>query len=236
MNTYAYSASVPAAQARADARAGFIRRTYLHLAGAVGLFVLIEMLLLRSALPDYMFSFLQASRYGWLMFLGAFILAGWMARSLAASGASAAAQYAGLGLYVFAEAVIFVPLLYIAAFYSSPDVLPNAAVVTALLFAGLTAVAFTTRKDFSFLRGILTIGGFVALGAIVGGAIFGFTLGLFFSVAMVGLAAAAILYDTSKVLLHYPTDRHVAASLELFASVALMFWYVLQIMMRLSRR
>lgn len=236
MNTYAYSESLPAAQAHADARAAFIRRTYLHLAGAVGLFVLLEMLLLGSALPKYMLGFIGDNPYGWLLFLGAFILAGWLARSLAASGASASAQYAGLGLYVVAEAVIFIPLLYIAAFHSSPDILPNAAIITGLLFAGLTAVAFTTRKDFSFLRGILTIGGFVALGAIVGAVIFGLTLGLFFSVAMVALAAAAILYDTSKILLHYPTDRHVAASLELFASVALLFWYVLRIMMSMSRR
>jgi len=236
MDSHMFTAGLPAAQAQADTRAAFIRRTYLHLAGAVGTFVIIEMLLLRTALPELMLRFIQGSGYGWLMILGAFILAGWMARSLAASAASVQMQYLGLGLYVFAEAVIFVPILYLAAFYSSPEVLPNAALLTALLFAGLTAVAFTTRTDFSFLRGILTIGGFVGLGAIVGGVIFGFGLGLLFSVFMVGLASAAILYDTSKILHHYSPDQHVAASLALFASVALLFWYVLRIMMRLSRR
>ena len=65
--------------------------------------------------------------------------------------------------------------------------------------------------------------------AIAGGAIFGFNLGTWFSVGMVGLAGAAILYDTSNVLHHYPEDRYVAAALELFASMALMFWYVLQL-------
>lgn len=236
MNSQTFTVGLPVAQAGADARAAFIRRTYLHLAGAVGAFVIIEMLLLRSALPQLMLGFIQGNAYGWLMILGAFIITGWMARGLAASTASVQVQYVGLGLYVFVEAVIFVPLLYLAAFYSSPDVLPNAALLTGLLFAGLTAVAFTTRTDFSFLQGILTIGGLVALGAIVGGVIFGFGLGLFFSLVMVGLAGAAILYDTSKVLHHYSTDQHVAASLELFASVALMFWYVLQILMRFSRR
>lgn len=236
MDSHTLTTSVPVAQADAEARAMFIRRTYLHLAGAIGAFVIVEMLLLRSALPGLMLGFIQGNSYGWLMILGAFILTGWMARGLAASAASAQVQYFGLGLYVFAEAVIFVPLLYLAAFCSSPEVLPNAAIVTILLFAGLTAVAFITRTDFSFLRGILTIGGFVALGAIVGGVVFGFGLGLLFSVVMVGLAGAAILYDTSKILRDYPLDRHVAASLELFASVALTFWYVLRIMMRLSRR
>ena len=47
-------------------------------------------------------------------------------------------------------------------------------------------------------------------------------------------AGAAILYDTSKIINHYSTDLYVAASLDLFASVALMFWYVLRIFMRLS--
>lgn len=227
---------LPVAQAEAETRAAFIRRTYLHLAGAVGAFVIVEMLLLRSALPRLMLGFIQQNHYGWLMILGAFILAGWLARSLAASAASLQIQYLGLGLYVVAEAVIFVPILYLAAFYSSPDVLPNAAILTGLLFAGLTIIAFTTRTDFSFLGGILTLGGLIALGAIVGGVIFGFGLGLLFSIVMVGLAGASILYDTSKIIHHYPPDRHVAAALELFASVALMFWYVLQILMRFSRR
>jgi len=236
MNPDVFSPGYPAAQAAASARAAFIRRTYLHLAGAVGVFVIVEMLLLRSGLPRLMLGFIQGNPYGWLMILGAFILTGWLARGLAASAASVSLQYAGLGLYVVAEAVIFVPILYLAVFYSSPDVLPNAALLTGLLFAGLTAVAFTTRTDFSFLGGILTIGGLLALGAIVGGVVFGFGLGLLFSVVMVGLAGAAILYDTSKIIHQYGTDQHVAASLALFASIALLFWYVLSILMRLSRR
>ncbi|MGC4064189.1 MAG: Bax inhibitor-1 family protein [Polyangiaceae bacterium] len=60
---------------------------------------------------------------------------------------------------------------------------------------------------------------------------FGFQLGTFFSVLMVGFAGAAILYDTSAVMRDYPTDRYVGAALQLFASVALMFWYVLRIFM-----
>ena len=51
---------------------------------------------------------------------------------------------------------------------------------------------------------------------------------------MVALAGASILYDTSNVLHHYPEDRYVGAALQLFASVAMMLWYVLRIF--LSRR
>ncbi len=88
-----------------------------------------------------------------------------------------------------------------------------------------------TRKDFSFLRGVLMWGGVVAMLAIVGGILFGFELGTWFSVAMIGFAGAAILYDTSNVLHHFPEDRYVGAALQLFASVALMFWYVLRLFM-----
>ena len=92
----------------------------------------------------------------------------------------------------------------------------------------------TTRKDFSFLGSMLRWGFVIALVLIVGGVLFGFQLGTFFSVAMIGLAGGAILYDTSNVLHHFPEDQYVGASLQLFASVALMFWYVLQLVM--SRR
>ena len=144
-------------------------------------------------------------------------------------------QYAGLALYVIAEAVIFVPLLYIAANFSSGDVIPKAGIVTLGLFLGITSVVFLTRKDFSFLGPILAIGGFIALGFIFSGIVFGFGLGSIFSFVMVAFAGAAILYNTSNILHQYRTDQHVAASLTLFASVALLFWYILQIFMGGSR-
>ena len=96
-------------------------------------------------------------------------------------------------------------------------------------FPVVTAIAVLTRKDFSFLGGLLRWGFIVAIVLIVAGVLFSFELGTFFAVAMIGLAGAAILYDTSNILHHYPEDKHVAASLQLFASVALMFWYVLSL-------
>ena len=55
-------------------------------------------------------------------------------------------------------------------------------------------------------------------------------------IAMIVLACGYILYDTSNILLHYRVGQHVAASLALFASVALLFWYVLQLVMSLRSR
>ena len=144
---------------------------------------------------------------------------------------SQVAQYGALGLFIIAEAIIFVPLLWMAENFAKGGVIESAAVATLAGFAALTAVAFITRKDFSFLKGFLLWGVVSAIILMILGAIFGFQLGLFFSMAMVVIAGAAILYDTSNIIHHYPEDRHVAASLELFASVALMFWYVLQLFM-----
>src|SRR5207237_5098381 len=157
----------------------------------------------------------------------------WQASHKSCAAESQGAQYAARARYVVAEALILVPLLYIAD-KIAPGAISSAAVVTFIAFAALTAIVFLTRKDFSFLRGILCWGGIVALVLIVAGVAFGFQLGTFFSVAMVALAGASILYDTSNVLHHYPEDRYVAAALELFASVALMLWYVLRLFM--SRR
>jgi FtsH-binding integral membrane protein len=209
-----------------EARAAFISRTYSHLFAAFIGFTLLEVFLFKSGLAESIYRFVAG--VNWLWILGGFVLVSWLASRWAHRAISLSTQYLGLVMLVVAEAIIFVPLLYVANYYA-PGVITSAALVTLVAFAGLTAVAFTTRKDFSFLGGLLRWGFILALVAIVAGVIFGFELGTFFSVAMVGLAGAAILYDTSNVIHHFPEDRYVAASMELFASVALMFWYVLRI-------
>ncbi|OVE76226.1 permease [bacterium E08(2017)] len=226
-----------AANAHPEVRAEFIRKTYSHLGGAILAFIGLEYILLtQTNIAQSLAQLVVSSQFGWLGFLGAFILAGWLARGAASNVGSVGAQYFGLALYVVAETIIFAPILFIATAFFEPSVLANAATLTIVLFLGLTLTVFLTRKDFSFLRSILAISGMIAFGLIVCSIIFGFTLGLVFSVVMVVIAAGAILYDTSKVLYHYRTDQHVAASLELFASIALLFWYILRILMSLSRR
>ena len=220
-----------AQQAISASKAEFLARTYSHLFGAIAAFTLVEVALFRSGMAETIATALFG--VNWLFVLGGFVAASWMASRVAAQAQSRAAQYAALGGFVLAEAIIFVPLLFMANAYA-PGAISSAALVTLLAFAGLTAVVFVTRKDFSFLRGVLGFGMVLALVAIVAGVLFGFQLGTWFSVAMVGLAGAAVLYDTSKILRNFPEDRYVAAALQLFASVALMFWYVLRIFM--SRR
>ncbi|HSN54210.1 MAG TPA: Bax inhibitor-1 family protein [Candidatus Sulfomarinibacteraceae bacterium] len=209
-----------------DTRAAFLTRTYAHLFGAILAFVAVEVALFQSGLAETLARAMLS--VNWLFILGGFMIVSWLASRAAFSARSMAAQYAALGAFVLAQALIFVPLLFIANFYA-PGAIQSAALVTLIGFAGLTAVAFLSRKDFSFLGGLLKWAFVVALLAIVGGVVFGFELGTWFSVAMVGLAGAAILYDTSNILHHFPEDRHVGAALQLFASVALMFWYVLRL-------
>ena len=230
-NPDTYAVDVPVIELDDKSRGRFIARTYNHLFAAICAFTLLEVGIFKSGLAEPIAKAMLGT--SWLLVLGGFMVLSWFARSVVHKTESKASQYAALAVYVVGQALIFVPLLFIADRYA-PGAIASAAIITFIAFTVLTLVVFITRKDFSFLRGILMWGSILALVTIIGGAIFGFQLGTFFSVAMVGLAGAAILYDTSNVLHHYPEDRYVAASLELFASVALMLWYVLRLLM--SRR
>jgi FtsH-binding integral membrane protein len=234
-NPYAVSSDIRvAALADSTERAEFIRRTYLHLGGAVAAFVLLEAVFMNTVGP-VLLGMLGGNPWAPLLFVAAFMGVSWVARSWAQSDASPQLQYAGLGLYVVAEAAIFAPLLLVADGMSEPgESIPlMAGLITGVVFLGLTAITFMSRADFSWMGRMLWVAGLGAMAALLCGAIFGFSLGLWFSVAMVVLAAGYILYDTSNVLHHYRTNQHVAASLALFASVALLLWYVVRILIAL---
>lgn len=229
-NPYASPGTTFAAHAAADERADFITKTYTHLAGAIAAFVVLEAILLNLPGIENLVATMLGARYSWLVVLGLFMVVSWIANAWASSAISPAKQYCGLGLYVVAEAVIFVPLLYIANRVDT-GIIPTAAVTTLLLFGVLTGVVFVTRKDFSFLRGILMFGGFAAMGFIVVAIVCNFSLGPIFTYAMIAFACGYILFDTSNVLHHYRIGQHVAASLALFAAVALLFWYIVRLFM-----
>jgi FtsH-binding integral membrane protein len=237
MDQARYSHSLTAAAANSTDRASFIRRTYVHLAMAILAFAGIEAMLLNSPMAEGLIQKMLGARYSWLIVLGCFMGVSYLANNLARSRAHPGMQYLGLGLFVLAEAIVFLPMLYIAIQYTgSADIITTAALMTLLLVAGLTATVFITRKDFSFMGNILAIGGLLAMGAIVIGIFTGYSLGLWFSVIMVGFAAGSILYTTSNILHHYGTDDHVAAALSLFASVAMLFWYILRILLAFTNR
>jgi uncharacterized protein len=221
----------PVSEVSVEARASFISKTYGHVTGAILLFTLIEVWLFKTGrvvpLSQWLLSF------NWLLVIGGLMLVSWLATHVSLRMESKPLQYLALAGFVAAQAVIFAPMLLIASI-QKPGIIGDAAEITLLGTFGLTAVAFITRKDFSFMRSVLIWAGVVALIAIAGGVLFGFQLGTWFSVAMIGLAGAAVLYDTSNIIHHYPEDRYVGAALALFSSIMLMFWYVLRLLM--SRR
>lgn len=219
------------AQATDRERSQFYRKTYVNLALGVLVFVGIEALLLRiPPLVEFLLGML--SGYTWLLLLGGFMAVTWLAQSITYKSASKSKQYLGFLLYIVAEAVIFVPILYIAIAVSGGVGLINqAAILTGALFLGLTGVVFGSSINFSFLRSILTIGFFLAFGLIVAGMLFGFDLGLWLSAGMVALASGSILYSTYQLKNEYATHQYIPAALSLFASLMLLFWYILRILM-----
>ncbi len=231
MNSYNHA--VPVSHSDVNERALFIQKTYMNLAGAILAFIAVEAILLKMPFAQ---SMAQRMMESWLLVLIGFMAVSWIAESWALKGgASLQKQYIGLGIYIVAQAIIFMPILYIAAHYSAPDVIPAAAITTFALFGGLTFVALTSKRDFSFLGGILKIASLVAMCMIFAHLLFGISLGgTIFAGAMVIFCAGCILYDTSRIMHHYRTDQYVSAALSLFASVALMFWYILQLFMSSS--
>ncbi len=210
MNTAYSNPFVTAADAEASARAAFIRNTYLHLALAIAAFVALETFLFTSGLAEVMARAMLGT--SWLLVLGGFLVVSWIADWWANSDASKALQYLGLGLLIVAEAIIFVPLLYIAANHGGADVIPKAAMTTGVLFGGITITAFVSGKDFSFLRSFLMFGGLIALGCIVVGAIAGFSLGFWFACAMVVFAGVSFLFSTSHMIHSYSQDQKLGSS------------------------
>ncbi len=217
----------PVSDASVEDRSDFIWKCYAHVVVAILAFAAIEVYFFSSGIAERIAAPMLNN---WLFVLGGFMLVSWGATHVAHRIESKNAQYAAFAAFIFVEALIFAPLLYIAAI-SQPGVIDSAAGVTILGCVGLIATAMITRKDFSFLRGMLTWMFFLAMAGIIGSLLFGFHLGTWFSVAMIGFAGAAVLYDTSNIMHHYPQDRYVAASMALFASIALMFWYILRLFM-----
>jgi len=218
-----------------DRKAVFYRKTYSHLAGALLAFIVIEYLFLQN---EFIVGITLKATQGfwWLLMIGGFaFITNYAERMALNNTVNKNKQYLAMLLYVVAEALIFVPLIFIVMYYAKgggTNMLTQAFILTSALFAGITSVAFLSKKDFSFLRSILTISTFVALGLIVAGMIFGFNLGLWFSAGMVVIASISILYQTSQMIHKYHEDQYVAASLGLLGSFLLLFWYILSIFSR----
>jgi hypothetical protein len=236
-------------------RVTFLRKTYAHLGVALIAFAVLTAGIIRLA-PETSLRFSAwalGGRLNWLVVMGLFILVGYIAEHLARSSTSRGVQYAGLAIGVTSWSLLLQPILWVLFLrFGNPEmvrvsgaglltgqaasILMQAVVITLAIFIGLTATVFITKKDFSFMRGALAIGSFAALGVIIASMAFGFSLGALFCGAMILLMAGYILFQTSLVMSYFPPSGYVAASLMLFSTVAMLFWYVLQMLMQLNRR
>jgi uncharacterized protein len=222
----------PVAMLDEVARVAFLVRVYQHLLAALLAFMAFEALLVNVGAAEALYDLLFASGGRWILLLGAFMVVSWLATSAAHDILNPSRQYAGLFALAAAEAVIFAPFLhyFFEVRADGGSTVVAAAIITGLGFAGLSAVALATRADLSFLRPILLWAGVCALVLIAGALLFGLDLGVWFSVAMIGLAGGSILYQTQTIMRRYPEEAYVGAAVQLFASVMLLFWYVLRLL------
>jgi FtsH-binding integral membrane protein len=230
------------ADAPASDRAAFFRRTYgLVAIGFAAFAALLAIFFVgfdqRSGIAFAVFAGLGSmvnSLGGWsiLLVMLAFWGATTVAQSLAFNRASRGTQYAGLGLYVILEALIFIPLIgyvILSTKGNASSVLLPAGIVTAGMIAGLTALVFMTNLDFSFLKVAIILGSFAAIAIVIVAAIAGLSLGAWFSIAMIVLMATVILYQTNEIKNTMETDQHVAAAFVLFSSFVTLLFYVIRL-------
>jgi uncharacterized protein len=215
-------------------RSEFLSRVYQHLLAAVVAFVAFEALLINLGIAREIYELISGGGGRWLVVLGGFMVVNWLATNAAHDILNPSRQYAGLFGMAAGEALIFAPFLHYVFEVEGggTTTVLAAAVITAIGFAGLSAVALVTRADLSFLRPILLWTGVCALVLIVAALLFGFELGVWFSVAMIALAGGSILYQTQTIMRRYPAEAYVGAAVQLFASVMLLFWYVLRLLSR----
>jgi FtsH-binding integral membrane protein len=223
-----------------EERVSFYRRTYLHVAGALLAFAALLALFFAGfdqqtgiafVLAKSLFDFMSSmGAWSWLLVMAAFWVGTMVAQGLAMNRASVASQYAGLGLYVVLEALIFIPLLAVVHIKTGgqmSQILVPACTLTGALVVGLTLSVFMTNADFSFLRTVIVIGSVVALAVVLLSFFVPMVLGTWFALAMILLMATAILYQTWVIKTQLSTGDYIIAAFMLFSSIVTLLWYVI---------
>jgi FtsH-binding integral membrane protein len=114
----------------------------------------------------------------------------------------------------------------------NPASIWQAGLMTVGIFGGLTAYVFISKKDFSFMRGMMMTGLIVVVMAgvlnlfIVGSSALAFGV----SCAALLLFSGFVLYDTSNIIRRYPTNEYVAGALDLYLDAFNIFLALLRIL------
>ena len=210
-----------AAQASLQERLGFIRKVYalffiatLFAVGGVAL---------GFAFPPLM---MAAAEHPWIVL---FLMVGGV------MGAQAVRHVPGINLlalfgFTTLTGLIISPVLYIIG-QTNPASIIQAGVLTVGIFGGLTAYVFISRRDFSFLRGMMVTGLIVVilaglLNIFIGSSALGFAV----AAAALLLFSGFVLYDTSNIIHRYPTNEYVAGALSLYLDAFNIFLALLRLL------
>lgn len=234
-NPYAELTAPPAAFAAVAERATFLKKVYgILLLGILGFAATLwatANVPFANELAVDLGRLTMGHKWGWAIYMGIFVGGSMAVHALAEKRPINVLAFAA---WVVLLAFLIAPIVLYVNRVRGPEVITEASMLTALVFAGLTAIVFFTSKDFSFLKGILSLAGFALLAVGIAGAVFGFSIGLWFSAAIVVLMAGYVLYDTSTILHRLPTTMAMTGAILLFTDVVLLFKHIL--VMLSSRR
>ncbi|HEX8354403.1 MAG TPA: Bax inhibitor-1/YccA family protein [Pyrinomonadaceae bacterium] len=210
-----------AAHAGVEERMGFIRKVYA-LFFAATLFAIGGVLLGLSVEPLLRFAF----EHPIIMLIA--MIGGVM-------GAQAVRHVRGLNLvalfgFTTFTGVVISPLIALIL-QINPGSILAAGLLTVGIFGGLTAYVFVSKKDFSFMRGMLMTGLIVVVLAGVANIFIGSgALGFAGAAAALLLFSGFVLYDTSNIIRRYPVNEYVAGALDLYLDAFNIFLALLRIL------
>jgi len=232
-NPYRSLEAPPAAFAVASERAAFLKRVYGYLFLAILGFAVTLWATAHVAIVNgwamAMGRAIYGSSMGWLLYMGIFIGGSMAVHAVAEKKPLGAIAF---GAWAFLLALLISPIvLMINGMEDGATIISQASGLTALIFGGLTVYVLYTGSDFSWLRGLLTMACFALLGVGILGWLMGFSIGLWYSVAIVVLFAGYILYNTSQILHRFPTTMAMSAAIILFTDVVLLFKHILIILL-----
>ncbi|MBI2389899.1 MAG: Bax inhibitor-1/YccA family protein [Deltaproteobacteria bacterium] len=231
---------IPLARASAQTRLAFLRKVYgLFFAGILtaaggamtALYTGEPVLLGKGiAVPPLVAFVAQHFIISLLVFFGGFFL-------LSAVRHRPGVNVAALLGFTFLSGLFIAPSLFVATLMAkmggtlSANPVRDAFLLAGAGFGGLTAYAFVSKKDFSFLGGMLWMGLLVLIGASIIGMFVGSAV-FHLAIASVGvlLFGAYVLYDTSRLLHSEEPITPVDAAISLYLDFLNLFLFLLHIL------
>ena len=211
-----------AARASVEERMGFVRKVY-------ALFFAATLFAIGGVAVGFMFPPV-------MMFIGAHPWLTFFALIGGVMGANAVRLVPGVNLLALFAFTTFTGLVIspVIAIYTrlNPASIWQAGLLTVGIFGGLTAYVFVSKRDFSFMRGMLMTGAIVFVLAVVLNVFIVGSSALSFGISCMALLlfSGFVLYDTSNIIRRYPVNEYVAGALSLYLDAFNIFLALLRIL------